>query len=374
MRKFAALAVAYLFPGILGTVASVVGIAGGLDSLFGGSNSGTPSGGVRQYQPQNQAAVDAGWNNANNQIGWNNAAAQGATGDIFNAFNQANGINYAPYLEAMQRAGGIYGQQAGLDQSGAAGMVGQANNAAQRGGQVYNAGMQTYLTALDPQQALFNQQQQLVTDQTNAGQAARGLGNSAQGAGELQQNLNNFDINWQNQQLQRQIQGAQALNQGNLGANQSNQLYGADVTGASGLLGQGAQAQGMAGQTPLNAQQYAAGAGNRAATDFTSQLAALNNLWNQQQGNELQYLGQGSSAASAANNTAFGQQNFNANQQNMGANALTQGLNGLSGTQAGGWLNNLFGGNANTNGTSGDYTNLFAGAPSSYSTVQPSNG
>ena len=345
-----ALVLAYLCPGVLASIASVVGIGAGLNSIFGGNSGptqGTPAGGRPYYQPTGQGSADANYQALSQLLSGNNTDTNALANQLYlQSLQDQLGTNYAPYLQAAGQSGALSGQQANMAQSGAQALQGQAGVAQGQGQSAFDAGLNTYLTSLDPQSALFNQLQQQVTDQTNAGQAARGLGNSAQGAGELQQNLNYFDTNWQNQQLARQQQGAQALNSGIGAANQSNQLMGADLSGANSLLGSGANAALASGQTPLSAYQYAAAGPGNAANTYAQGITGLDSLLSNQLGNDLQYLGFGNNTSALQNSSAFGQQQFNANQQQAGANGLIQGLNGLSNSGAGSWLSNI----ANSNG------------------------
>ena len=345
MRKpaFLLLLLAYFCPGILGTVASGIGIASGLNSLFGGGggNSSTPAGGVPYYQPSNQAGTDTAWNSMFGAQQGNDQSGQAGLSGLLQSYNQSMGMNYNPYLQAAQQSGMMSGQQAGMDQSGANMLYGQAQTAQNQGGQVYNAGMQAYQRALDPNQAQYNLNLSQLTDNVNAQQALRGIGTSALGGQEAGNALGNFQINWNTQKMQNQLAALQGLTQANSSANQSNQLMGADLSGASGLMSSGAQAQLAAGQTPMQAQQYANAAPGQASNALFSGVSGLNNLYNQSMGNAAQYMGMGQNAAQAANGTAFNQQNFNAQQQGMGASALAQGLNSFNNSGAGGWLNSM---------------------------------
>lgn len=114
------------------------------------------------------------------------------------------------------------------------------------------AGQQTYLTALDPQQALYNRTLQQVQDQSRAADSARGLAMSPYSAGLENQATRDFNIDWQNQQLQRQIQALQGFSgAGNVAANagiannaqafMQNQVGLNNLTtGLNGLFGTGA--------------------------------------------------------------------------------------------------------------------------------------
>lgn len=355
MRKYIELWHSYFCPGFLGTAASVIGIGAGLNSLFGGSGGGSaPNGGasngygsgVPMYQPTGQASADAMYQALLAQI---NGSASGVGGQVNPLLQQTLqnqlGINYGGLQGAANASGQASTLGGNQDLASALQLLQQGQTAQSQGQQAFNAGQQVYQTALDPQSALFNQQQQLVTDQTNAGQAARGIGNSPVGASELQQNLSNFDINWQQNQLSRQAMGAQALNAGNASANQSNQLMGADLSGASALNSAGASSLLAGGQTPLSAQQTAAAAPGQAGLSYANGIGTANQPNNNVMADILQYLGYGSSSAQNAYGAFAGQQAFGAGQQAAGANGLIQGLNGLNnsggGAGVGGWLSSL---------------------------------
>jgi hypothetical protein len=112
---------------------------------------------------------------------------------------------------------------------------------------LWQAGVDTYNQARDPQQALYDRTAGQVQDQTRAAQSARGLAMSPYAAGGEADTMGNFNINWQNNLLQRQIAGLGGLSEasggyfGQTNQNQKNQQAqlqsgtNALLTGATGL-------------------------------------------------------------------------------------------------------------------------------------------
>lgn len=121
---------------------------------------------------------------------------------------------------------------------------------------LWQAGQQTYQTALDPQSSLYNRTAQQTQDQVRAGESARGITMSPYGAGVEGKAMSDFNIDWQNQQLQRQVQGLQGFSgAGNTAANagvannaqafmQNQTGLNNLTTGLGGLFGQGGQGVG----------------------------------------------------------------------------------------------------------------------------------
>lgn len=291
----------------------------GLGSALGGV--GGKGGNMAGYQPQNTGAADAGWLNAFNQVGdLNTLSANAQLPGYAKSLQNANNINYQPYLDSANQAGQQY--QALSRQSEAQG---------QQFGQV---GQQIYQNAFDPQNALRAREEQGLTDQVRAGQAARGLGNSAVGAAEENQAMGNFDINWQNNQLQRQTTGLAGLTSSLGSQTQAGQ--------------QGAQFQQQAGSVPLQAQQFAGQQPGAAAQAYGQGISGLAGQFGNQAGLATPYLNQGVGASQW--NT-----NFGAQQNAAQANLLTQGIGGAINqyNQPGSFLNKLFSGGGGGGGGSG---------------------
>ena len=157
---------------------------------------------------------------------------------------------------------------------------------------------QALTNAFDPQNALFNQTFAQNHQQGDVTNAQNGVAGTPYGAGLQQQNDQNFDIAWQKQQLQNQ----------NTGANTASQLLGAGGNAATSGTSVG---QSVPGFSNTQIQQ--------AISDY------------------LQYLGQGTSASSAANNAyATGVSGAIGNQQLQ--NQSTAGLGQLGGTLLGAFL------------------------------------
>ena len=192
------------------TAAAVIGIAGGLNSLFGG-NSAPGSGNYIYSNPFQQENASIDWVNAENQ-------ARSGTGQLTGSVQQ-------PILQALQRALGTsssgldalpqqlrqaYGGIANTDQLYAS-LLGQTGAGALR--DLPAAGISTYLNSLDPQNALHDKLRQSVADTSGAGQAQRGIEIGGVGQGMSDQANTNFELDWSNQLLGRQVQGLTALEQ-----------------------------------------------------------------------------------------------------------------------------------------------------------------
>lgn len=257
----------------LATVASIVGIASGANSLFGGgSGSGGPGG--TNYQPTGQPQADQNFQQIIQQL------MQSGLGQARTAGPDVN----AGY--AATQPGGQFGNLQNLFQQFGNQLTGQAGTAQANQGALDAAGNQLFQTSLDPQNALRGQLQQQVTDASRAGTSARGIGMSGEAAGIENQDVNNFLMNWQNQQLGRQAQGLQGMSGAfNAGANQAGQI-GQDLTGGSGLMNTGAL-------LPFQFANAFSGANQGANQGLSSLTQPL-----------LNYLGFGQQAG----NNVFGQQ------------------------------------------------------------------
>ena len=284
-------------------------------SLFGGgSGGGAGSGGsTPMYQPTGLGAADTSWQNMFNAQSGIAGDTQRATQPYYQqSLQQGENVNYQPYLQGAQQAGNMYGQVGQAAQGQMAGYGQQAQQALGQQSAMYGAGQQILNTAMDPQNALFAQQQQLVQDQTRAGQAARGLGNSAEGAMEENQAMGNFDMNWQNQQLARQAQGISSAVGANQAGIQQGNMYGQDQSAMLNAGNMGAQAYGMSGAAPMQAQQYAAAQPGAIAGQYQQQQSGQQSMYGAPMGAAQSYMGMGSTAgqanynATSANNQATG--------------------------------------------------------------------
>lgn len=268
----------------LGTVGSIIGIASGVNSLTGGDlfGSGGGGGGAGAYVPTGRGAADTMWQTILSQLGANVGQQAGTI---------TPGVQ-AGY--AATQPGGMYGNLSQIFGQRYGGAL--ENEAAQQmrnQGVLQDAGVQAWLTSLDPQNALRNQIQQQVTDASRAGTSARGIGMSGQAAGIENQDVSNFLLNWENNQLARQLSGLQGLGGAMQGAGQQASGAGRDLTGAAGLYNTGAlfpfqMANAYTGAMSPISQQYGGilqsiipylNFGNQASQNaFQQQQVGLNNL------------------------------------------------------------------------------------------------
>ena len=324
MRRLLSIALQYLFPGIIGSLAGLVGIGSGIAGLVGGAPS-VPTAGSQPWWIQSAGGrgnILGDWlNSLNNYSGEANALPGQVQPALGSSFNQQLGINYLPFLNAGQQAGGAY--------SSLAGAAGQA------GSQLMGGANQLLQTSMDPQQALYNYTLGNLTDQVNAGQAQRGLGTSPVGGAEINEALSNFNIDWQNQQLQRQIQG---------------------LSGAG--AGYGQALQNLAGvptsllasvQIPLQTQQTAAAGPGQAANQYTAGITSALGPLLQDPQLLYQYLSGGG--------TGVPQAVPQWNPYGGAGAALGTGLSQFGGSNWGGglnnWLSNLFSSNSGGGGGGG---------------------
>ena len=339
-------------------IAPAIGI--GANLLNGGSNGGGGNGGNSpMYMPTDEAGVDTSWQNMFNQQGQiANQTNQQTSPYYGQSLAQGEAVNYQPYLQGAQQAGGMYGQVGQTAGQQMQGYGQQAQTALGQQSQMYGAGNQIMQTAFDPQNALFNQQQQLTQDQVRAGQAARGLGNSAEGAMEENQAMGNFDINWQNAQLGRQVQGIQGMQTANAGGIAQGNLYGQDQSAALAAGNTGAQAYGMSGQVPMQAQQYAAAQPGAVASQYQQYMSGQQGLYGAPMGAAQSYMGLGQSA---------GQANYNAS---TAQNAAETQMLGQLGT---GIYNNWNSNGGNSGGTPawGGQTTSAGGSADAYNLYGP---
>jgi hypothetical protein len=305
------------FGGMLSLGAAGVGIGSSLAGLFGG----TPAQNVSSMNMPNMGG-----------------AANNAYGNIGGLSNYNIGAGYLPQYQSITQnaVNNPYGQgyQSGANITGAAGM---------------NAGAQQLGTSLstlpdvqalmqmgfDPQQALYNRTQNQNQQQNLAMLNQSGVGSTPYGQGVADQANTNFNIDWQNAQLGRAAQAGGAA--GN--------LLGAAGQGATTGLNQMTAGAALPYQTAqgITGDQLAALSG---ANQFGQSVAQLPQ---QQIGDYLSYLGQGTSQQQA--NTGLAGLQFNQSQQ-LG-NQLGQGLAGLSKNPA---INSWFG---NSGGGGGYATNTW---------------
>ena len=313
---------AYFALGILGTIASIVGIGTGLNSLFGSSSGGGGGGGgsggagASTYVPQWQGGADQMWQQLmqtlGSQIGGESSAllpflmssfsgSAGAVPGIQNIMDT--------YGRVMERTANTdYGAQTGLE----------------------NAGNQIFQMALDPQSALYDRTVQQLQDQVRGADSARGVAMGDVSAGNEGSTLSNFNIDWQNNLLNRAATGGQSMAGLYNAAGSQGQAGNAALAGASNLY---TGALGL----PFNVGQLFSG-------DMSSLFSGEGAL-----GGMLgQYMGLGQSGSSSA-----------FNQGQTGLNNLTSGLLQLSQQP---WAQSYFA--PQWQGTSGDGSyNPDAGQP-----------
>lgn len=341
-------------------IGALIGVAGSALLNSGGGSTST-SGQVPYYIPGGQGAADTQWQQA--LAGTSGLASQGASAATplyQQTLQRQQAIDYGPYTQAAQQAGGQYDWLANL-----AGLQGQAygQQAGLAGAQqqnLYGAANQIYQTAFDPQNELFAKTQQQLQDQVRAGQAARGLGNSPVGASEENQAMQNLDLAWRQQQLANQATGLQAMSGASSAGGAQGQLTGANLAAQLAAYGQMPGFIQQGASVPLSAYQYVAGQPAAAGSQYVQNLAGLQGLYGNVGGQTSPYLNFGQGAVASQN--ALAQQNY----QNQAAqnSAMAQGIGTIaqgayqSYNTPGSWLNNIFGGSSSGGGfvdTSGSY-------------------
>lgn len=304
----------FLILGVIGTIASVVGIAGGLNSLFGGSSGSTTGG----YNSGTGAASSTG-------------ALNTISPSVLAAFQQLMGLDTSGVTNTANQAGGNYASNAGFAnqyrdmlQRQAGVQQGAQNTLMQSGDAAFAAGQ-------DPQQALYQRLLQQTQDGSRAATSARGIGTSPEAAGIENRAVGDFNLGWQNQQLARMLQGLGGQTSAYNAAGNQGQLLGADLSGAMNFANQVPTNILQSGQVPYQGQQQAAGQPIQAANQYST---ALNTAFN----------------PGLANYNLAGAQ-FGANQSAAGTNAALTGLSGLNTAynQPGSWLSTAFGGGTNPN-------------------------
>lgn len=240
------------------------------------------------------------------------------------------------YQQGANQAGGI-GIQAGQNAYGAGGQITDTSLAGL-------PNVQALLSmGFDPQNALYNRTSQQVQEQTRAAEAARGIQNTPYGAGVEGNTMSNFNIDWQNNALSRATQGAQGASS-LLGGLTSGAIGGSGLQGAA--AGQVQQGAGTPYNTFQGINANALGTLGQLG-QFGAQGAALPQ---QQIGDYLAYLGQGTSQQGANNQTG----QLGLNQANLGFNQ-NQTLGGQFGSSLAGLASAYgktgWGGNSNVWGS-----------------------
>lgn len=350
-NSFTRLIQGFFRPQFLGSIASVVGIAGGLNSIFGGgggyqSNQG--GGAPVQYLPTGSGAADTSFQQALQQLMAQAGTTQGQIDPVFlQSFMQQMGINPSGLATSGAQAGQQYGQTAGLDQMLAQIMQGQGQGAMQQ--------QQALLTAgNDPQKALYDQEKGKVIENVRAADSARGLAMSPYSVGNETDALDTFNTSWQQQMLQRMLQA-------NQGANQTAQQAGADLSAASLFSGQVPGLTQQAGAAPIQGQVSAAQFPAQAASTYGTNMQAGNQDWTTIMSQIIPYLNFGMGATGNASKAFAENQTFGANQQTQGLTNLLGGLGAGKNADWGSSLSNLFGGGAGSLNYSGNFGGANAG-------------
>lgn len=327
---------AYFRPQFLATIGSIVGIGSGLNSLFGGNDSGggspaAPSysgAGNTLYTPTGTGTADTTWQQMLAQMfSQQQGVNAGVTNPITSAYNNQLGINQQPLINAGNVAGGQYGNLAGQatgfsNQLGAAG-----TNQLQAGQDIYNLGR-------DPQNQMHDFLQQQVVDSSRAGTSSRGLGMSPYAAGLEDDATRKFNMDWQNQLLGRANTGLTAMDN-------ANRVAGADFSGALNMGGQAPGYTLQGANAPIQAQAQAYGAPAQYATQYAG------NVGTAMQGPEaalmaqiIPYLNFGAGAGSYAANAGLNSAQFGAGQQTQGLERILAGMQNF-GNNPGSWLQGM---------------------------------
>lgn len=347
--------------GIIG--GSAVSLIGGKILNSGGGSSSSGGSDQNVYTPGGLGPADQGWQDMfAKQVGNVNQTFDKVSPKYQNTFDQQGNIDYSGFQNGANNASNQYGHLADLNNYWAGQYENQARSAQNQQQNLYNAGNQTYQTALDPQNALYGRTAQRIQDQVRAGQAARGLGNSAYGAGLEDQAMGNFNMDWENQQLARQTQGLNAMNAASEAGQSQGRLFGANTSGALGAAGQIPDYLLQQGQLPVSANQYVAGQPAASANQYAQNMGGLNSQMYNVGSQAIPYMNYGTGAQQQ-------QQQFNANQSQAFGNLATQGIRGLQSSYntPGSWLSNV-GQNPNLEGSynnfqGGEFTNLNGGFP-----------
>lgn len=328
----------------LASAAAVVGIAGGLNSMFGSHDSAPNPNSYIYTNPAQQAQASTDWMSLMGQL-YGQDGAGGSVGGFAGMVNPSimSGLQrgLATDTRGLSTLGPMlqqsYGNIANADSIWAS-LLGQ--NAQNTMGTLNQAGIGTYLNALDPQQALHDRMQHDVIESSRAGQSARGIAMGGVGQGLEDQAVGNFNIDWQNQLLGRQVQGLTSMENAMSAGGQIGQN---NAMAGIGLLGQIPSAQTGMASAPLAAPGIDMNFLNSLISGYggmfqNTQVAPFLQGQNQ----IIPFLAGGQGAgANALNgaNTAYG-----INQQNSatGMEALLTGLSGAGKAPIGQWINSMW--------------------------------
>jgi hypothetical protein len=298
--------------GLGGLISGGLGVAGGLEGLFGG-------GGANSVQLPPQQSINLG----------------GITNSLDQAIPQLGsynlgGQNLGQYSGALQTAinnpygGGAVNTAAAFGPMGSA-IGGQGvGNALNIGGTV-NPLIQA---SFDPQNALYARTADQTSQQSLAALSGSGLANTPYGQSTYGSTMNNFNIDWQNNQLQRMLQGVSGAQGAATGA--ENAGFGA-ISGATDTGMLPFNTYGTVSGAPLNLLQ--------GGSDYGTSAAQIPQMGI---GDWLSYLSGGNQANSVANQQAqlaLNQQQQAFNQTQAYGKEIGAGLGSIFG--GGSWLNNI---------------------------------
>lgn len=335
----------------LATVASVVGIAAGANSLFGGGSSGGGGGGYSSnqgsgapsfYVPTDLGGADQSWQQLMGQLTGQQTGLSNQINPIFlQSLMQQLGIDPSGLAGAGQQAGQQFGQAAGVNQQAGQQLMGQAGQDQARQQMLVQAGM-------DPNNALYNKERQQTIDSSRAADSARGIGMGGVSSGNEASALTNFQANWDTNQLGRMLSA-------NQGANQTGQLIGADLSGAAGFAGAVPGLTQQAGAAPIAGQTAAAQLPSTAASQYGANMGQGMNSLEQILPMLIQYMNNGQGAIAGANNAFTANRGFQTQQSANGLQGLLTGMNNFSnssgGQNVGNWLSNMWGGGGGSTNT-----------------------
>lgn len=288
----------YLTLGSLATVASVVGIAGGIRSLTSHGGS-TGQGGTSAYVPQGQPQADQGWQ------------------DLMNRMMQATGMSADMLMPILQQAfskmndgtlANQYGQFGDYSRDVGKNLLGSTTD-------LYRGGAHLWETAADPMNKLHDKLQHDTEQGSRAATTARGIGMSPQAAGLENEATGNFNLNWQQGLLDREARGLQGM------TSAYNQA-GMNTLGGISALGSSGNFYGQQYGLPFAAANAYSGAMNQ----------GVYSPWDQIMRNQAQYMGMGANSA-----------NSNFNQQQTGLNNFTTGLGQFANSPGWGAIQRFFG-------------------------------
>jgi hypothetical protein len=331
-------------PQFLSTAASVIGIGAGLNSLFGGGSGGVPSPQNYIYaNPAQQAQAAQQWLQMLTAGGGLESGLSGTVSPaILGALQSSLGVSNAGVNALPGQLQPAYGDIASADQLYAKLLGGAGTDALTT---LPKAGLSTWLTALDPQNALHDRIRTGLIDTSRAGQAARGIEMGGVGQGMENEVARNFEMDWSHQILGRQVEGLTALERA-LGT--GSQIGRSDFGASSDLLGgvPGALTGGaMAPQTAggLNAD-YLSAILTKLGGGY--QQFGINPLF-QTQNQIIPFLSGGAGAGASAFGGALDAFGARSRGQTAGTEALMTGMTDLGKNQkVSNWLSGLWGSNS----------------------------